>query len=306
MLEDLFLTSTGAAVQKLALEILSTAPGERLATIAFYSSKFKLGRGTIQLALNYLEEQGAVKLERRGHLGTFVVAVDYNKLWLAGNLRSLTGVMPLPYSRRYEGLATGLYQVFRSAGIPFNLAYMRGSSNRIESLKRHQYDFAVISKLAAEEAPGDIEIVVEFGKESYVSGHRVLFASSEDTHIRDGMKVGIDTSSQDHVILTKAECSGYNVEFVEMPYSQVIRSLLAKRIDAAIWNVDEVIERGYPIRFSHPSSQEASRLDDKGTVAVVVSLKDNPVSNLLKSVIHVEKVLELQRMVLAEKLLPNY
>ncbi|QUL99583.1 MAG: hypothetical protein IMF26_04880 [Candidatus Fermentithermobacillus carboniphilus] len=282
-------------------------PGQRLATVAFYSEKFDLGRGTIQSALNYLEEQGAVQLERRGHLGTQITAIDYKKLWLNGGARSVTGVMPLPYSRRYEGLATGLYQVFRTAGLPFNLAYMRGSSNRIESLKRQQYDFAVISKLAAEENSSEVEPVIEFGPQSYVSGHRVLFASGDETQIRDGMRVGIDNSSADHVVLTKTECAGHNVELVEMPYSQVIRSLLTRRIDAAIWNVDEVIERGYPITYCNLSSKEACHLDDRGTVAVVVVRRNNrAISNLLRTVIDVDKVLELQRLVLDEKLLPNY
>ena len=56
--------------------------------------------------------------------------------------------MPLPYTRLYEGLASGLKAQFD--GIPFYYAHMRGADIRVECLLNGVYDMAVVSRLAAE------------------------------------------------------------------------------------------------------------------------------------------------------------
>ena len=115
-----------------------------------------LGRGTVQGALRLLEEMGAIRLESRGHLGTFLSRKDDQALWEIAGMSHVVGVMPLPYSRKYEGLATGLVEAFREINVPFNLAFMRGSTHRIDALQSGRYDFAVVSGLAAELANSSV------------------------------------------------------------------------------------------------------------------------------------------------------
>ncbi len=151
--------------------------------------------------------------------------------------------MPLPYSKRYEGLATGLYKAFEDAHIPFSLAFMRGASKRIETLDFGKYDFAVVSKLAVNYEQNNfssIEIIQEFGEESYVGKHVVIFADKHQTKILPNMRVGIDPDSIDQVILTNYECDGIEVEFVEISYAQIFHNIKNNIIDAAIWNGDEL------------------------------------------------------------------
>ena len=113
------------------------------------------------------------------------------------------GVMPLPYSKRYEGLATGLYKAFEKADIPFSLAFMRGAGKRIEALGLGKYDFAITSKLAATHEKSKveyIEIMHVFKEGSYVGEHIILFKDNNISEIEDGMKIGIDPASQTNFI----------------------------------------------------------------------------------------------------------
>jgi len=310
MIDKQLLTKNGIAVLRLAREFLSLKAGDRLETVGDYAQKMDLGRGTIQSAMRYMEETGAIKLEAKGHLGTYIEAVDYKKLWEVSGLSSITGAMPLPYSRRYEGLATGLYKAFEKADIPFNIAYMRGGYNRIEALEQEKYDFAVMSKLAADMiiAEGrDISIILSLGKHSYVKGHKILFANPEYTKIEDGMKIAIDKTSIDHYILTQYECENRSIEYVELSYNQILKSLLEKSIDAAVWNIDEAEDHNLHFRYYDPTNPKVLELDEDDTEAVFIVRKNNwGVDGILKHVIDRQFVLDIQKQVLEGQILPGY
>ncbi|WP_238988876.1 GntR family transcriptional regulator YhfZ [Calorimonas adulescens] len=310
MIDKQLLTKNGIAVLRLARELISLRPGQRIETVGDYADKLDLGRGTIQSALKYLEDSGAVKLDARGHLGTYIESIEYKKLWEVAGLRSITGVMPLPYSRRYEGLATGLYKTFEKADIPFNMAYMRGGYRREEALEQDKYDFAVMSMLAAElniASGKDMEIAMDFGRYSYVGGHKVLFSNPKNNEIMDGMKVALDSSSVDHFILTCYECEGKQVEYVELSYNQILKSLMDGKIDAAVWNIDEVIDRGLNIPYYDLKNPKIFELNEKDTVAAIVVKKSNwGIGGILKHVIDKDFVMNVQNKVLAGEILPAY
>lgn len=310
MISKQLLTKNGIAVLRLAREFISYRPGDRIETVGDYAEKLNMGRGTIQSALKYLEESGAVRLEPRGHLGTFIESIDYKKLWEIADLKSITGVMPLPYSKRYEGLATSLYKAFEKANIPFNMAYMRGGYKREEALEQGKYDFAVMSKLAADliiSTGKDLEIVIDFGKYSYVAGHKVLFASRDKNKIENGMKVALDSSSVDHFILTCYECEGIDVEYVELKYNQILKSLMDGKIDAAIWNIDEIIDRGIDIPFYDLKNPKVAKLNEDDTRAVIVVKRSNwGIGGILRHIIDMEYVSEIQKKVIEGEILPSY
>lgn len=310
MINKELLTKNGIAVLRLGREFISLRTGDRIEPIGNYSKKFDLGRGTIQSALRFLEETEAVKLEPKGHLGTFIESIDYRKLWDVAGLGSITGAMPLPYSRRYEGLATGIYKAFEKANIPFNMAYMRGGHKRQEALEQMKYDFIIMSKLAADtsiSSGSDMEILLDFGDYSYVKDHKVLFANPENDEITDGMRVALDKSSPDHVILTTCECEGKNVDFVELTYNQILKSLQDKKIDAAVWNIDEIIDRNIKISYCDLKSPKALKIKEDDTKAVLVVKKSNwGISGILRNIINKEDVCHIQRKVLRGEMLPNY
>ena len=67
--------------QELAKELMSLHIGEQVPTIRQYSDKFKSSVGTIQSVIAEFEECGAVHIERRGWMGTFLQNRNVRQLW---------------------------------------------------------------------------------------------------------------------------------------------------------------------------------------------------------------------------------
>ncbi|QNO13434.1 transporter substrate-binding domain-containing protein [Alkalicella caledoniensis] len=304
------LSKNGIAIMSLAREMLMLDIGDRTKTVDQYTETFGLGRGTIQLALKFLQTENAIKLESRGHLGTYIVAIDYKKLWILADIGTIIGVMPLPYTKRYEGLATGLYKSFENADIPFSLAFMRGASKRIEALNQGRYNFVILSKLAASleiRKSTEIEIAYEFPEYSYVGEHVVVFRDKRQNKIQSGMKVGIDPDSIDQFLLTCYECEGLEVEYVETSYNQILQRLKNKEIDAAIWSSDELKNHTTKYSIAPLINAKAQETGKDDTTAVIVINKNNSFfKGILNKFINIEQVGILQEKVMKEEILPTY
>lgn len=304
------MSKNGKITIQLAREMLTFQDGARIETVGKYAERFNIARGTVQSALKFLQEIGAIGLESRGHLGTYIIKIDYKKLWEVADFGVIMGVMPLPYSKRYEGLATGLYKTFEKAEIPFSLAFMRGATKRIEALTLGRYNFAVISKLAATlemRKSSDIEIVHEFREGSYVGNHVIIFRNNKESQICDGMRVALDTTSIDQAILTSYECEGKDVEYVDTPYNQILQKLKNNEVDAAIWNVDEIQEKNLEYNICPLSNPKTKEIDKEDTIATIVVSKDNiDFGDILKKFIKMNEVEETQGKVMNNNIIPIY
>lgn len=298
---------SGIIVMKLSQDFIGMEVGDKIDTVANYSERYETARGTVQSAIKLLQDNKAILLEARGHLGTFITGIDYKKLLDFTNRNSIVGVMPLPYSKLYEGLATGLYKTMYKSRIPFNLAYMRGAKSRIDALKNDRYDFAVISKLAAKQSIQegmDISIVMEFGLFTYVSEHVLIFNSPLKKNIEEGMKVGIDRTSTDHNILTLKQCEGKDVELVDLAYNQIILKVISGEIDAAVWNIDEILERKINIKYYPLEKNELNNIDTEAVLVMNDSKKE--LRSFIKRFLIKEEILMDQKKVISGEVIPNY
>ena len=236
----------GITVNRLAQDLLTRQEGERIPPISEYQEKFQVSRGTIQNALNYLKDSGSISLISRGHLGTFIEALDYRRLQECSFNRELLGCMPLPYSLCYQGLATALFQVLKPYA--FNLFYARGAESRLKLLSGNVCQFTVCSRYAAEEAircHSEVEIALDLGPGTYLTRHMLIFREPGKTAIESGMRVAYDRASLDHRHLTEMVCAGVkNVQLVDLKAHQTIRAIHAGEIDAGIWNLDDILESG--------------------------------------------------------------
>ncbi len=308
MWEKLY-SKNGLVAKIIAKEMTELEIGDRIPRVADYSKNLNFGRGTVQSALSLLEEMKAVKLEPRGHLGTYLISKDNDLLREIAGISPLIGSMPLPYSRKYEGLATGIIEAFESAGKKLYLTFMRGGLNRIETVRTKHSDFAIVSKMTAEKILADfpdLKIMGKLGMNSYVSAHKIFLADSTKEKVRDGMKVGVDMDSLDQMDLTSAEFEGRNVEFVNINYMQVFDMLFLKQIDAAVWNTDDrrMSRLFKAIDFQSPV---AKKLSEGTSEAVIVIDRDQEKQLLDKwSSVEIEKVLEVQKCVESGKRLPRY
>ncbi|AOT70364.1 GntR family transcriptional regulator YhfZ [Geosporobacter ferrireducens] len=304
------MSKNGIIITLLAREFLTYGEGDRIGTVSQYTENFNTARGTVQSALKFLQEIKGIGLESRGHLGTYIVKIDYKKLWEISDFGVIMAVMPLPYSKRYEGLATGLYKTFEQSSIPFSLAFMRGASKRIEALNLGKYNFAIVSKLAANlemEKSSDIEIVHEFSEESYVGNHVIIFRDHQQDKIKRGMRVALDSTSIDQIILTSSECEGIDVTYINTPYNQILQKMKNNEVDAAIWNIDEIKEKNLEYNICPLKNLISKQNSKEDTIATIVVNKENKeFGHILKKFINMNEVENIQQKVIRNEMIPTY
>lgn len=299
-------SKSSVVLKNLAEELLFIELDSRIPRIEELSGKYGVGRGTIQNVLKKMEESQCITLESRGHLGTFLRNKNMDLLLQCCGVSSIIGVMPLPYSRKYEGLATAMHASFEKIGIPLHCAFMRGATVRLDNVIDGRYDFALVSKYAAMSAirkSDDLVIVKEFGGGSYVSRHAVVFAE-ETNGIQDGMKIGIDSYSIDQQVLTNFEVKDKDVELINLNYMHLLEHLKAKSIDAMVWNVDEIDKGSFFL--SELSSEEALEMDNEMSQAVCVINKNNKKMEFMFNQISTEHVMQVQKQVELGVLIPKY
>ena len=107
-IQNLLYSKNGLSTKTLAKRMLCFEEGERIPTVTELNNEIHLARGTVQNAIKLLQKSGAVTLEAHGQSGTILKKKDVRKLLEIAGISHILGVMPLPYSKRYEGLATGL------------------------------------------------------------------------------------------------------------------------------------------------------------------------------------------------------
>jgi len=306
-MKDKLYQKSGMVIMHLARIFMTKKKGDRIETVSEYERELGYARGTIQNALSALKTEGAIALESRGHVGTFVKDIDYKLMWSFTGIDFIMGAMPLPYSKLYEGIATGLYRSAAAQEMDLNMAYVRGAGVRIQMLLKGAYDFVVVSKLAAKQAISEgheLEIGLSFGERTYLSEHVILFADPDKKEIEDGMTIGLDSKSIDQSYITKVLCEGKRVQLAEMPYNQIVQSIQSRKIDAGVWNLDEIKEKEIQISYRSISGSDVFR---EASDAVILTAKNNRgINNILKEMIQPEIVLDYQRKVVAYEIDPSY
>lgn len=279
--------------------------GTRIPTFEELSKDIGVARGTIQNSLKILQDSKAIVIKPKGHLGSFLVEKNEKALIQMADIRSFLGAMSLPYSKTYEGLATGLITCMHNEyEIPVSVAYMRDAVKRMDEMIKGNYDFAIVCKGSAEtaiKAGKPIVTVIDFGPKTYLSAHVLLFSSSKAKGIEDGMRIGLAKGAREQNKWAKKMSKGKNVEFVQLDYSKIITALKTKEIDATVWNKDEINDTLIQMNTKPIQSTQ------EDTSAVLVVSKDRPeLVKLFKEIIDVEEVVRIQQEVIKENIPPQY
>ncbi len=302
------MSKQGMVVTELARILISAVQGGRLAPVQEYAARLEAGAGTVQAALDYLQKHGAVRLEARGRLGTHATELSYPLLWSLAFQRPIIGSMPLPYSRRFEGLATGLRQQFLREPVDLDLRFMRGAAQRMQALASHTSDWALVSRWAAETAEAHgfaVQIVMSLGPRSYMAGHSLLLPSSTGT-LQAGMRVGVDMHSMDHVYLVRAISRGRQVELVPIDYSQGLDHLLSGAIDATVWSEEDIPTDLTNLTIVPLDPQAEPALVPLSEAVIVVNKGNQATQYVLGAVLEHDELLRIQQDVLQRNRLPNY
>ena len=305
--QDMLLSKNGLATKLIAGQFLKCSIGSRVPTVTELVEKLELSRGTIQNSIKFLQDNKAVRLESRGHMGNYLISKNTRILLEFACITSIVGAMPLPYSRKYEGFATGMIATMENQyKIPCSMVYMRGAKNRIGMLISDRCDYAVLSRYAAEKIMAnnvDLSIIKNFGPGSYVSEHVAIFHDKNASVIKDGMRVGIDTDSIDHKDLTEKLCAGKNVEYIQCEYSRILERVIDGEIDVAIWNKDEITDKLIKVNY-HELCEFG--VQDNTEAVIVVNDQKEEIKALLIELIDIETTMKIQKLVLEGKITPNY
>jgi ABC-type amino acid transport substrate-binding protein len=303
------LTKHGQIVMALARALLEAAPGDRLLPVQEYADLFQAGAGTVQSALDFLQDVAAARLEARGRLGTYVAEVNYPRLWQISQHRPMIGAMPLPYLRHVEGLATALQAQFADAETSLALRFMRGSTERLQALASGVIDWALVSRFAADTAGAHgfaIDQRVTFGEQSYLEGHVLLLRSHLNPAQLDGVRLGVDFLSADHAYISRAISRGKRVELVNIQYDQALDLLATGAIDAVVWTSLET-----PAALSDITAIPLRAADDPmlaplSEAVIVVSQGNKAAANLLRAVLDAPAARSIQRAVIERMRVPSY
>lgn len=292
---------------KLARALLIYQPGDRIDTISSYTKRFDTSRGVVQDALNTLEDAKAIERSKRGTLGTYLNDINYEKLW-EFTLGSISGVSPLPYTKKHEGIATAIYHEMEKKDVAFHFAYMQGAENRIQAVLEKKYDFAVLAKESALELIekySDLSIAIEFAPYSYLSGYVLLYKDKEVLQ-KAKLKVGRDLASPDHTKWMSLFGEGKELEYVDIQYTKMVPAIMDGTIDITLYNKD-TIEK--PNIFGDVKFEDLvinKDIGDETRAVLVISNKAGGISNLLKQIICEEEVAEIQKEVIEGEKVPVY
>lgn len=288
----------------LARDLLLTEPGGRIPTISEYTQKFGVSRGIVQNALESLERDRCIVTEKRGVLGTFLVSSDRAALYARTGWGTGSGSMPIPLTPCLTSLSTAVCEVLSSAPNEFSFAYMSGAAKRVKALREGSYDFAILSKSAAELCIREDENLVicsELTGSRYGKPFLLCFMDPDKTAIEDGMRIGVDPVCLDQRWLTEQLCRDKQVEIVEFPFVGFKDIVTSGRIDCTLfrdseWSPDwkDISIRTIPVsRFPEFQGFDAE------TPVVLVRRDNYGIDRLLNKYLDTVSIAAIQQQVLS-------
>jgi len=294
-----YISREGSAVINVAKYLLSANVGERVKTIDALSSEFGVSIGFIQKALTTIEERDAVRLRRQGRNGTIIEALNEPKLVQLAGIAHMVCAMPLPYTKHYEGLASGIKAQMND--FPVFFAHMRGANVRAECLKLGTYDVAIMSRLAAKEYANGLVTALDFGPYSYSNPHRLIFRQGEYEKIQ---RVGVDFDSPDQKVLTELAFAGKDIELVEISYSEGINLLQSKAIDAVVWLTEATDMQ--QLKLGEKSLDEFEQCAQASEAVMLVNSDSPHIRILLRKLINIDALHRHQQAVIDGEISPSY
>jgi hypothetical protein len=294
-------------VPELARRFITFEEGSRLPTVRALAERAGTSPSSIHQAIARLEKAGAIRVERRGRLGSFLASHALGALWALGVGGPLVIALPLAGSRRYEALATAIKAQFTGAGLEVFLIFVRGSRQRLRALQEGRCHLAVMSAFAVSELCGHGECsVLELPPDTFNTGHRVFYSA---TPPRDRpIRALVDRDSVDQQGITTLEFLGTDTEFLPARNDQFPLLLEGGQGDAAVWTLDEMQVRWPPGILDRALSERVvARIGDTDRRAALVARSaDSDVLLAIARAIDPDEFQRIQAEVLARRMVPEY
>ena len=295
---------TDSAREVVARALLSLQIGQQLPTTRDLTVKAGAGSGTIQVALQSLEDAGLVVTTAHGRQGRRLVSSKVPALWEASGRGPLTGVMPLPESREFAGLATAISATASMANLPLQLLFRQGGNTRSKYLDSELVDFSVSSEGAARESL-ETRSTLPLGSHTYYAKDSVVVITAKNRKPHPTDRVAIDRNSADHTMLTTAEFP--HADLVDVPYLFIAEAVATGEVDAAVWHRTTSSPLMTAVGLSiHELSNPDARRDGYSEGAIVWRSKDNGVERLLRDLIDLDMLRAIQKEVMDGLRVPQF
>lgn len=208
-----------------------------------YLTQLDTSVGTIQRAMSLLAEQGALSTKSRGHLGRIIDAINVGTAWNTAGLAPVRLIFPPQGAREIDELCDRVVALLNELHVAHTLSHVRGASQRAEALRNGNADLIFVSKGAAHSlnAPIEAGFTHSFDTGSYYGANRLvqITRTREDGHDRTP-RIAIDSESPDHTLITHTVYQEGEHIFVECPFPDIPRAVLAREVDSGIWHRSEL------------------------------------------------------------------
>jgi len=293
--------------RRLAGYFLSLEPGINIDSVRDLAVSMDASIGLISESISRLEELGAIEIDRRGQLGSFLVRQSVGRLWAAAVNQPLVIAHTLPSNRRYEGLAAALKKEFNDAGIETYFIFVRGSRTRLNALRENRCHIAIVSQFAAEGLRTRTEeIAATLLPGSFVKSHQVFFRN--DLKSDEFITVAIDPDSFDQTQLSNIEFKDRSIDFHKLTFMSIRHYLFEKKVDMAIWTEEDMENQlGNSIAMRPLSQKTAEIVGGRNTKAALVTrINDDATRALIQKVIDPAAIQTIQQAVISGALIPEY
>jgi hypothetical protein len=284
----------------IARDLIGFSAGDRLPTIQEFTRKHTASRGIVQKALEGLQKNGAITLDKRGKMGTYIGAANQKTLFRLGELEYITATMPPAVTGDLAGLATGICDAMEECPAPFNFAFIHGADKRGAALFRMVYDFAVTSLSAAKRIVSqypNLEIMMSLDGCIYSPPFVLCSQDPERRTISDGATIAVDPSSTDQYLLTRRLCRGKKVRIIERPYITCRALFISGEIDFLVYRNEKWIQEYHVSTQPLENSREAEYL----TPAILINKQNYNIGNILKTFLLPPLIAESQTAVLEHR-----
>lgn len=291
----------------LAGRLLAVDPGGQIPTTAQLAGAIGVGYGTIHSALRSLRADGLVRLSSHGHQGTRLLDRDPVALWRASRRGPLVGVLPLPQSREFAGLATAVAALADKAGLPLQLTFRQGARERFALLHERTVDWVLCSGAAAADQASWCDAVLLPAHTYYGRDSVVVITATGRTPDPHG-RVAIDRHSYDHAALTLAEFP--DADHVPAPYWWIPDMIAHGEVDAAVWHQTSsstlLTATGLAIHPLQAPTTTPAGDTARHRAAIAHRRHDPAAAAVLAAVLDVDQLVDLQQQVVSRRLAPAF
>lgn len=293
------------ARQVVASALLGVVNGERIPTTVQLADAADVGYGTIAAALKSLGDEGIVTVTTHGHQGSRLMDRDVVELWRASGRGPLVGVLPLPQSPEFSGLATAVTVLAEARGLAMQLMYRQGAQERFGFLQAGRVDWIGASYEARRSTNLDLDHRT-LGTYTYYGRDAVVVITAAGRKPDPVGRVPIDRRSYDHSALTEAEFP--DADFIQAPYLSIPELIVAGDLDAAVWHQTWssplLIATGldlHPLRRPSPADEAGL-----SRAALYWRRGDGAVATLINELLPSDKLHIIQQEVITGDRTPQY